>query len=113
MDKCHSLPTTAVLVHGLQNLTIERSNSMYSLDIRTCNMVTCIYGTTLPNDSSCASCCTWAIADPSSFLIHGPTYLQNNQKVRADWLLSDKREDDLGGRSGSIVQEVVANFFHC
>ena len=24
--------------------------------------------------------------------------------VAADWLRSDKREDDLGGRSGSIVQ---------
>ena len=26
------------------------------------------------------------------------------QMVAADWLKSDKREDDLGGRPGSIVQ---------
>lgn len=26
------------------------------------------------------------------------------QMVAADWLRSDKREDDLGGRPGSIVQ---------
>ena len=26
------------------------------------------------------------------------------QMVAADWLKSDKREDDLGGRAGSIVQ---------
>ncbi|XP_039114355.1 protein ENHANCED DISEASE RESISTANCE 2-like [Dioscorea cayenensis subsp. rotundata] len=81
-------------------------------------MVTCRYGTTLPNDSSCASPCTWATVDPSSFLIHGPTYLQNNQKVKAtstlmklvgaDWLSSNKREDDLGGQPGSIVQEYAA-----
>ncbi|KAH7662663.1 Bet v1-like protein [Dioscorea alata] len=117
-DKCHSLPTTAVFVHRLQDLTVERSNSIDSLDTRIGNMVTCRYGTTLPNDSSCASPCTWATADPSSFLIRGQTYLQNNQKVKAtstlmklvgaDWLSSDKREDDLGGRPGSIVQEYAA-----
>jgi len=29
------------------------------------------------------------------------------QMVAADWLRSDRREDDLGGRSGSIVQVVL------
>ena len=29
------------------------------------------------------------------------------QMVGADWLKSDKREDDLGGRPGSIVQVIA------
>ena len=38
------------------------------------------------------------------------------QMVGADWLQSDRREDDLGGRPGSIVQVeslfvLRANFF--
>lgn len=33
------------------------------------------------------------------------------QMVAADWLKSDKREDDLGGRPGSIVQ--VASLILC
>lgn len=39
------------------------------------------------------------------------------QMVGADWLKSDKREDDLGGRPGGIVQVIIINhinlpFFH-
>lgn len=29
------------------------------------------------------------------------------QMVSADWIRSDKREDDLGGRPGSIVQVLM------
>ena len=31
------------------------------------------------------------------------------QMVAADWLKSDKREDDLGGRPGGIVQVFLKN----
>lgn len=33
------------------------------------------------------------------------------EMVGADWLRSDKREDDLGGRPGGIVQVIVL-FLH-
>lgn len=32
------------------------------------------------------------------------------QMVAADWLRSEKREDDLGGRPGSIVQVVFSRW---
>lgn len=37
------------------------------------------------------------------------------EMVGADWLRSDKREDDLGGRSGGIVQVnvYVLHFTFC
>lgn len=103
--------------------------------------VSCCYGSTLAKDSSFNMPCSWAAADPSSFLIRGDNYLVDNQKVvtftsiillvclvvlkvrnlfnfnvqvkakstllqmvAADWLRSDKREDDLAGRYGGIVQ---------
>ncbi|XLT04442.1 hypothetical protein HN51_043191 [Arachis hypogaea] len=72
------------------------------------------YGSTLPKDFSCTLPCSWAEPDPSTFLIRGANYLEDRQKVKAkgtlmqmvaaDWLRSDKREDDLGGRPESIVQ---------
>lgn len=33
------------------------------------------------------------------------------QMVGADWLKSDKREDDLGGRQGGIVQVFLNVYF--
>ncbi|KAJ0970491.1 hypothetical protein J5N97_023368 [Dioscorea zingiberensis] len=117
-DKCHSLSTTAVFVHRLHDITVQNSDIIDSQAPRTGDMVTCSFGTTLPKDSSCASPSTWASADPSSFLIRGQTYLQDHQKMKAtntllklvgaDWLSSNKREDDLGGRPGSIVQKYAA-----
>ncbi|XP_042422509.1 protein ENHANCED DISEASE RESISTANCE 2-like [Zingiber officinale] len=75
------------------------------------------YGTTLTKDPTYTAACSWATADPSLFLIRGESYLQNHQKVKAngtlmqlvaaDWLKSDKREDNLGARPG-IVQEYAA-----
>ncbi|XP_020964412.1 uncharacterized protein LOC107614178 isoform X1 [Arachis ipaensis] len=75
------------------------------------------YGSTLPKDFSCTLPCSWAEPDPSTFLIRGANYLEDRQKVKAkgtlmqmvaaDWLRSDKREDDLGGRPESIVQLMI------
>eukprot|EP00268_Persea_americana_P068290 TRINITY_DN9495_c1_g2_i1.p1 TRINITY_DN9495_c1_g2~~TRINITY_DN9495_c1_g2_i1.p1 ORF type:complete len:242 (-),score=44.22 TRINITY_DN9495_c1_g2_i1:344-1069(-) len=80
--------------------------------------VPCRYGTTLPKDPSCTLPCSWTTSDPSTYLIRGENYLHNHQKVKAkntimqlvavDWLNSDKREDELGGRPGSIVQKYAA-----
>ncbi|XP_063943635.1 protein ENHANCED DISEASE RESISTANCE 2-like isoform X2 [Daucus carota subsp. sativus] len=77
-----------------------------------------IYGSTLPNDSSCNLPCSWAPADPSAFLIREKTYLRDGQKgkakgtlmefIGADWIKSNKREDDLGGRPGGITQKYAA-----
>lgn len=62
--------------------------------------------------------CSWATADASSFLIRDDNYLQDRRKIKAkgtlmemvaaDWLRSDKREDDLAGRYGGIVQRYAA-----
>ncbi|KAL8090418.1 protein ENHANCED DISEASE RESISTANCE 2-like [Apium graveolens] len=74
-----------------------------------------IYGSTLPNDSRCTLPCSWAAADPSTFLIREKSYLKDGQKgkakgtlmefIGADWIKSNKREDDLGGRPGGITQK--------
>jgi hypothetical protein len=82
----------------------------------TCNPP-CCYGTTLPTDPSCDLPCSWTTTDPSTFLIRGKTYLDDQKKVKAkgtlmemvaaDWLKSDKREDDLGSRPGGIVQVLI------
>ncbi|KAL1201379.1 Protein ENHANCED DISEASE RESISTANCE 2-like [Cardamine amara subsp. amara] len=78
----------------------------------------CCYGTTLPTDPTCDLPCSWTTTDPSTFLIRGKTYLEDQKKVKAkgtlmqmvaaDWLKSDKREDDLAGRPGGIVQKYAA-----
>lgn len=43
--------------------------------------ITCSYGTTLHRDPSCGTPCSWAEADPSSFLIRGENYSHDHQKV--------------------------------
>lgn len=45
--------------------------------------VSCSYGTTLPKDPICALACSWIAADPSTFLIRGPSYLDDHKKVCA------------------------------
>lgn len=39
------------------------------------------YGATLQTDSSFTSPCSWAAADPSTFLIRGENYLKDHRKV--------------------------------
>jgi hypothetical protein len=61
---------------------------------------------------------TWAMTDPTTFLIRGETYLHDRLKIKAnstlmqmvgaDWIKSDKREDDLAGRPGGLVQKCAA-----
>ncbi|KAJ8510670.1 hypothetical protein OPV22_001104 [Ensete ventricosum] len=118
-DQCQrELSTTAVFIEKLHDVTVQKSDYADFEDADTGDSMSCNYGTTLPKDPNCSVACSWAMADPSTFLIRGESYLHNHQKVKAndtlmqmvaaDWLKSDKREDDLGGRPGGIVQKYAA-----
>lgn len=43
--------------------------------------VLCCYGATLPEATTLNMPCSWAVADPSSFLLRGENYLQDRKKV--------------------------------
>ncbi|KAK1266295.1 hypothetical protein QJS04_geneDACA015332 [Acorus gramineus] len=97
---------------------VQKRGCIDSHDIAAGERASCCFGATLPKDPSCGLACSWTTADPSTFLIRGESYLQDHQKIKAkgtlmqmvaaDWLRSDKREDDLGGRPGGIVQKYAA-----
>ncbi|KAG9445613.1 hypothetical protein H6P81_011741 [Aristolochia fimbriata] len=109
------LSTAANFVKKLHDLAVQKKGYMDLQETVREDSICCCYGTTLPKDQTCVMPCSWAEADPSTFLIRGNNYLRDHQKVKAtrtlfqmvaaDWLRSDKREDDLGGRPGSIVQK--------
>ncbi|RZR70738.1 hypothetical protein BHM03_00001215 [Ensete ventricosum] len=102
----------------LQHQVVQRRGYMDLQEAPIGDAASCSYGSTLQKDFSFSLPCSWASADPSTFLIRGRTYLHDHKKiavndtlmkmVAADWLKSDKREDDLGGRAGSIVQKYAA-----
>ncbi|OVA10121.1 Pleckstrin homology domain [Macleaya cordata] len=112
------LSSAANFVKKLHDLAVQKKGYMDLHDLAREDSVSCCYGTTLPKDTSCNLPCSWTTADPSTFLIRGPHYLKDHQKVKAkgtlmqmvaaDWLRSDKREDNLGSRPGSIVQKYAA-----
>uniref|UniRef100_A0A5B7AM44 Protein ENHANCED DISEASE RESISTANCE 2-like n=1 Tax=Davidia involucrata TaxID=16924 RepID=A0A5B7AM44_DAVIN len=110
------LSSAAGFVKKLHDLAVQRKGYMDLQEVsREDNDVSCCYGDTLPKDPSCTLPCSWTTADPSEFLIRGDNYLEDHQKIKAkgtlmqmvaaDWLKSDKREVDLGGRPGGIVQK--------
>ncbi|KAK8296207.1 hypothetical protein V6Z11_D05G107900 [Gossypium hirsutum] len=94
------LSTAAVFVKKLHDLAVQKRGYMDLQDMT-------------KEDGIC-----WTAAEPSTFLIRGENYLEDCKKfkakgtlmqmVAADWLRSDKREDDLGGRPGGIVQKYAA-----
>lgn len=43
--------------------------------------MSCCYGTTLPKDPTFTMPSSWTAADPSSFLIRGDKYLEDQKKV--------------------------------
>nr|XP_043613639.1 protein ENHANCED DISEASE RESISTANCE 2-like [Erigeron canadensis] len=112
------LSTAASFVKKLHSLTSQKKGYLDSLDVEWDSTLPHCYGSTLLKDLSCNAPCTWAASDPSLFLVRGPNYHKDNQKnkakgtmmemVAADWLQSDKREDDLAGRSGGIVQKYAS-----
>lgn len=112
------LSSAAGLVRKLHDLAVHKKGYVDLQELTKENNILCPYGATLQADPSCTSPCSWSSADPSSFLIRGENYLKDNQKIKAkgtlmqmvgaDWLKSNKREDDLGSRPDSIVQNYAA-----
>ncbi|KAL0756072.1 hypothetical protein Bca101_093740 [Brassica carinata] len=112
------IPSPAGIVKKLQDLAINKKGYMDLQEVGMDEKTTFFYGATLQKDPNLTLPCSWATADPSTFLIRGDNYLQDQQKVKAkdtmmqmigaDWISSDKREDDLGGRLGGVVQEFAA-----
>ncbi|KAA3489542.1 protein ENHANCED DISEASE RESISTANCE 2-like isoform X4 [Gossypium australe] len=112
------LSTAAVFVKKLHDLAVQKRGYMDLQDMTKEDGICCSYGNTLPKDPTCTLPCSWTVAEPSTFLIRGENYLEDCKKfkakgtlmqmVAADWLRSDKREDDLGGRPGGIVQKYAA-----
>ncbi|WCJ41008.1 hypothetical protein M5689_021900 [Euphorbia peplus] len=112
------LSTAAGFVKKLHDLAVQKRGYVDLQEMPKEDGMSCCYGTTLPKDLSCTMPSSWTTAEPSSFLIRGESYLEDQNKfkakgtlmqmVGADWLRSDKREDDLAGRAGSIVQKYAA-----
>lgn len=112
------LSTAANFVRKLHDLAVHKRGYMDLQEMVREESISCPYGSTLPKDPTCTLPCSLTEADPSTFLIRGENYLEDHQKVKAkgtlmqmvaaDWLRSDRREDDLGGRPGSIVQKYAA-----
>ncbi|KAK9282728.1 hypothetical protein L1049_010948 [Liquidambar formosana] len=112
------LSSAASFVKRLHDYTVQKKGYMGLQEVARDDSISCCYGATLPKDPSCTMACSWAAADPSTFLIRGDNYSQDRQKIKAkrtlmqmvgaDWLRSDMREDDLGGRPGGIVQKCAA-----
>ncbi|KAK9940117.1 hypothetical protein M0R45_016791 [Rubus argutus] len=112
------LSTAAGFVKRLHDLAVQKRGYVDLQEMTGEDSMSCYYGSTLPNDSACSLACSWTETEPSTFLIRGKSYLEDQKKVKAkgtlmqmvaaDWLRSDKREDDLGGRPGSIVQKYAA-----
>ncbi|EOA25157.1 hypothetical protein CARUB_v10018468mg [Capsella rubella] len=112
------IPKPAGIVKKLQDLAINKKGYMDLQEMGLEENNTFFYGATLQKDPNLTLPCSWSTADPSTFLIRGNNYLEDHQKVKAkgtlmqmigaDWISSDKREDDLGGRVGGLVQEFAA-----
>ncbi|XP_055831924.1 protein ENHANCED DISEASE RESISTANCE 2-like isoform X3 [Solanum dulcamara] len=112
------LSSAAGFVKKLHDLAVHKRGYVDLHEKAKEDALLCQYGSTLPKDPTCNLPCSWAQTDPSTFLIRGETYLEDRKKIKAkgtlmqmvaaDWLKSDKREDDLGGRPGGIVQKYAA-----
>ncbi|KAL3656062.1 hypothetical protein CASFOL_000458 [Castilleja foliolosa] len=113
------LSPAANFVKKLQGISGQRKGYVELQGVSSEESVSCCYGSTLAKDATLNLSCSWAASDPSSFLIRGDNYLEDHKKVKAkgtlmqmvaaDWLKSDKREDDIAGRYGGIVQKYAAS----
>ncbi|XWS07957.1 hypothetical protein CRYUN_Cryun41cG0035700 [Craigia yunnanensis] len=112
------LTSAAGLVRKLHDPAIQKKGYMDLQEGAREDSIVYSYGTSLQKDPTCTLPCSWSVGDPSAFLIRGKNYLKDSQKIKAkgtlmqmvgaDWLISDKREDDLGSRLGGIVQKYAA-----
>ncbi|KAM0892646.1 hypothetical protein ACQ4PT_025632 [Festuca glaucescens] len=125
-DQRHGkLSSAAVFVRKLHDLAVQKRGYVDLQGAADADNGPCYYGHTLPKDSSCTIPSSWSMTDPTTFLIRGESYLHDCHKIKAnstqmqmvgaDWIKSDKREDDLAGRPGGLVQKYAAqggnNFF--
>ncbi|EEE51149.1 hypothetical protein OsJ_31910 [Oryza sativa Japonica Group] len=119
VDQRHAkLSTAAVFVKKLHDLAVQKRGYVDLQGAADFDNGPFCYGYTLPKDSNCTMPSTWAMTDPTTFLIRGESYLQDRLKIKAnntlmqmvgaDWIKSDKREDDLSGRPGGLVQKCAA-----
>ncbi|KAL9266699.1 ENHANCED DISEASE RESISTANCE 2-like protein [Drosera capensis] len=107
--------TAAGLVRKLHDLAVQKKGYVDLQDMEKIDKPLTCYGAMLPRDPSFNLISSCSEAEPLTFLIRGKTYLEDHQKVKAkktlmqmigaDWLRSNKREDDLAGRPESIVQK--------
>ncbi|XP_021912402.1 protein ENHANCED DISEASE RESISTANCE 2-like isoform X2 [Carica papaya] len=114
-DIRHPKLSAAGFVKKLHDLAVQKRGYVDLQDMTREENIPCCYGATLAKDPTCTLPCSWTASDPSTFLIRGKKYLEDRKKIKAkgtlmqmvaaDWLKSDKREDDLGGRPGGIVQK--------
>ncbi|KAI7757047.1 hypothetical protein M8C21_018097, partial [Ambrosia artemisiifolia] len=121
VENCQSkLSSAAGFVRKLHDLAVQKRGYKDLQEVLwESNPSSYEYGSTFPKDSNCNQPCSWASTDPSTFLIRGDSYLKDQRKykakgtlmqlVAADWLKSNKREDDLAGRFGGIVQKYAAH----
>ncbi|XP_072057084.1 protein ENHANCED DISEASE RESISTANCE 2-like isoform X5 [Arachis hypogaea] len=117
-QKTQKLSTAASFVRRLHDLAVQKRGYVDLHEMAREESISCAYGSTLPKDPTCTLPCSLTETDPSTFLIRGENYLVDGKKVKAkgtlmqlvaaDWLRSDRREDDLAGRPGSIVQKYAA-----
>ncbi|XP_076897265.1 protein ENHANCED DISEASE RESISTANCE 2-like isoform X1 [Bidens hawaiensis] len=121
VENCQpKLSSTAGFVKKLHDLAVQKKGYKDLQDIlwESNPSSSYYYGSTFAKDSNCILPCSWASTDPSTFLIRGDNYLTDQRKykakgtlmqlVAADWIKSNKREDDLAGRFGGIVQQYAA-----
>lgn len=71
----------AGIVKKLQDLANNKKGYMDLQDLGMDEKSTFFYGATLQKDPNLTQPCSWAIADPSTFLIRGNNYLEDHQKV--------------------------------
>ncbi|GMI90340.1 hypothetical protein like AT2G28320 [Hibiscus trionum] len=108
----------AGFVRKLHDLATQKKGYVDLQEVAEEDTLLYCYGNSLQKDPTCTLPCSWSAGDSSWFVIRGKNYLQDNEKITAngtlmqmvgaDWLISDKREDDLGSRQGGIVQKHAA-----
>ncbi|KAG8088707.1 hypothetical protein GUJ93_ZPchr0010g7698 [Zizania palustris] len=121
VDQLHAkLSSAAVFVRKLHDLAVQKRGYVDLQGAADLDNGLC-YGYTLPKDSSCTMPSTWAMTDPTTFLVRGESYFLDRQKIKAnstlmqmvgaDWIKSFKREDDLAGQPGGLVQSGAHDLF--
>ncbi|XP_019194121.1 PREDICTED: protein ENHANCED DISEASE RESISTANCE 2-like isoform X2 [Ipomoea nil] len=113
------ISSATTLMKKFHDLAVQKKGYVDLQEVDSEESEPCCYGGTLQQDSNYSTPCSWAGGDPSSFLIRGKKYKKDHEKIKAkntlmqmvaaDWLKSDRRQDDLAGRPGGIVQKHAAD----